>query len=520
MKNLLKSLMVITTVTILSVLLLAGSTENSGQNHLESSNLVKIKNDLMINADEFYNWHRHKSEGGPTYSGSPSWHRYMKFIESKLEQFGVVDLVRNSWNYDRWYTTEWPYDSNWNLISDGDSIKVAHYGSYSGSTGANGITAELIYYDPTAPPLSIQDKIVVIKTAPHPNPPLPESYKQWFTQNDYEYQSDNETFPALFSKVDIKQTVTSDVWYQLYQTLRINKILREGKAAGGIIVFDMSYDRLAGLYTFPVPVLLNIPIHYVDRLSGTKLIRNAKESKTATLKLLANSENVETYQLIGYLPGKYYGTAKDEQILLTTHTDGPSISQENGPLGILGIVSYFSQIPKAERLRTLMVYFDNRHYMPGMERGFAAYDWFTKNPEAKNSIVSLIAAEHLGQMEYMEDGNLFYPTGMVEPSILWTRNNPWLIEKAIKVVKENKWPRVSVQCVEKTGIHNQPQGIWYGLGGNIALDWDIPAFATMGTQGAYWATTAGLNKFNKKLFYTQVKSITQLTGYLMIMDIH
>jgi len=75
-----------------------------------------------------------------------------------------------------------------------------------------------------------------------------------------------------------------------------------------------------------------------------------------------------------------------------------------------------------------------------------------------------------------------------------------------------------VQCVERPGIHGGSQGVWYGMGG-IALDWNLPAFATMGIQGAYWATTARINTFNKELFYTEVSTMTQLTGELMKADL-
>ena len=43
-----------------------------------------------------------------------------------------------------------------------------------------------------------------------------------------------------------------------------------------------------------------------------------------------------------------------------------------------------------------MVFLDNRHYMPGMERGNAKQDWFAKHPGDKESIVALVAMELLG----------------------------------------------------------------------------------------------------------------------------
>jgi hypothetical protein len=433
-------------------------------------------------------------------------------------EYGVVDIAKNKWKYNRWYTSEWPNASKWSLVSGGDAVKVAHYGAYSGSTGPEGTTAELVLYKPKMPPELLKGKIVVFMTRPAPKPPLSEKYKQWFTINDYEYQSEDADFPAMFTQVSTSQSVSYDVWWQLRQTILVYRVLAKSQAAGGIVIFNMGYDRLAGLYTFPVMPLYNSPTLYVDRVAGKKLIGDAKSGKEATIKLLAKVEPSETYQLIGYLPGRHYGTEKDEKILLTTHTDGPCVLQDNGALGLLGIVAYFSRIPQADRPRTLMLHLDNRHYMPGMERAFAKKDFFAINPDAKRSIVALLATEHLGQIEFREVDNVYEPTGKVEPSFLWTRNNQTLINMAVRAVKDHKWPRVLVQCVERPGIHGGPQGVWYGMG-KIALDWDLPAFATMGTQGAYWTTASRIGTFNKDHFVTQVAAMAQLTGELMKADL-
>jgi hypothetical protein len=438
----------------------------------------------------------------------------MAFLEQKLKAYGVVDLIKNTWSYDRWFTSEWPDASGWSLASDGTPVVVSHYGAYSGSTGPEGITAELALYTPTTPAESLKGKIVVFRTAPHPKPPLEEEYKKWFTLNDYEYASEIGELPQLFTQVPPSESVSYDVWWQLRQTMVVNKVLRESQAAGGVVVFDMSHKRLAGLYTFPVMPLHQNPTVYVDRKAGQKVLSDAKEGKKAVLKLVAKTEPTETYQLIGYLPGRDYGTEKDEKILVITHTDGPAVLQDNGALGVLGIVAYFSRIPQADRPRTLMVYPDNRHYMPGMERAFAKQDWLAKNPEARRSIVGLIATEHLGQIEYRETGDAYEPTGKVEPAFLWTRNDQGLIDKAIQAVKDHKWPRVLVQCVERPGKHGGTQGVWYGMG-KIAEEMNLPAFSTMGTQGAYWTTASRIDTFNKELFRIQVAAMAQLTGELM-----
>ncbi|MGD8294234.1 MAG: hypothetical protein PVF37_21140 [Desulfobacterales bacterium] len=479
--------------------------------------LTTVNPEFMITSSQALAWHQNKDQYGPTYSGNKSWHKFLSVVKKELRAYGIKDLTFNKWTYNRWYTSDWPDDSSWSLTSDGRSVKVAHYGAYSGSTGTGGITAELVLFNPEAEMSTYEGKIVVVPVAPHPTPPLTEDYQKWFTLNDHEYLADPETFPPMFTKVSPSNSVAYDVWWQLRQTIKINSFLAESNAAGGIVVFNMGYDRLAGLYTFPVLKLFNHPTLYLDRNSGNQVVEDAKRGKTATLTLIANVEPSETYQLIGYLPGRNYGTSRDEKIILITHTDGPSISQDNGAFGLLGILSYFSHFPKSERPRTLMVFLDNRHYMPGMERANAEHDWFVKHPEDKKSIVALVAMEHLGQMEFREAGNAFAPTGNVEPSFLWTRNDPLLIDKAIKAVKDNRWSRVMVQSVEKPGIHNKPQGVWYGMG-KIALEWDLPAYATMGIQGAYWSTTGRLDEFDKNHFITQVAAMCQLTGELMVMD--
>jgi len=479
-----------------------------------SADPARIDPRLMVTADEVRRWHRFKDEGGPTFSGSEAWHRFVAFVEAGLKGYGVVDITRNRWRYDLWSTSEWPDDSRWRRVSDGAAVRVAHYGAWSGATGPEGVTAPLVRHGPGVPAEALSGKIVVFQAAPHPRPPLDDNYKAWFTLNDYEHVTDAETFPPLFTTVPVEVSVSYDVWWQLRQTIQMTALLEQGRAAGGLVVFDMPHARAAGLYTFPVPVLQTAPTLYLDRAAGAKVLDDCRRGVRATLTLEASLEPVETHQLIGCLPGRDYGTDRDEKILLRTHTDGPAISQENGALGILGIVAYFSRIPQHDRPRTLMIYLDNRHYMPGMEQAFEDRDWFTLHSDARRGIVGLVAVEHLGQREFREEGEALAPTGRVEPSLLWTRGDQALIDQAIRAVRDHRWPRAVVHSVERAGRHGGGQGVWYGMG-RRALEWDLPAYSTMGTQGAYWSTAARIDKFDAELFRTQVAAMTQLTTVLM-----
>ena len=502
--------------------LAACEADNSGQH----PNLTDIRDDWLVTPEEAIEWASVKHNNLPTLTGSSEWLNYMSFLETTLDTYGVVDGTRNAWLFERWHTSE--DSTQWSLSSDGASVRVAHYGAYSGSTGPEGISAELIYYDHENPPESIEGKIVVIPTRKHPNPPYSDNYLINYTFNDYEYATDAETLPAPFEFVPPTESFTFDIWWQLAQGL--DRIPRDGNAAGAIIVYDMAYERTKGLYTFGVPTLYNSPTLILSREDGAKVIDDAKQGKSATLRLEAVVETSQAFQYIAYLPGANYGTPEDEQIILVNHTDGPSITQDNGALGLLGIVKYFSNIPQSERPRTLTVFLDCRHYMPGMEDAHAAPDWFTRFPEKKSNIVGMIQTEHLGEMDYREVDGRVEPTDHAEQSYLWTRNNEQLITAAKTAVSKYGWSRAQLSVPERPGKRGSLQQVWWGVGAIGQADtgyyncdvWhclDLPGFGLGGFLGYYWTSDSGMDRWNEQLFVSQTSTMTELTGVLMSADL-
>ena len=131
-----------------------------------------VRDSRVVTEAEAIRWHELKDEKGPALTGNPSWQQFVGFVEEKLRAYGVVDIQRNPWSFKRWSTSEWPDRSNWSLVSAGQTVEVANYGANSGSTGANGITAELVYYNAENPQAYIAGKIVVFST--HVDPALVE----------------------------------------------------------------------------------------------------------------------------------------------------------------------------------------------------------------------------------------------------------------------------------------------------------------------------------------------------------
>ena len=472
-------------------------------------NLTKVNPKFLASPKEVSAWHVVKdSKGGPTMTGSPSWKNYLEFAERSWRESGVVDIFRNPFPFTRWYTSEFPDDSNWTLHVDGKKIKVASYGCNSGKTPDQGVTGQLVVYKEGMPAEALQGKIaIVVKDRGRGGSN---------GSDDYEYLSDPETFPnPLLPRAE--EAALSP--FPIMGLGTAQKPIIDAGAIGALIVMPLSYEAISGLYTFGVPALYDVPSLYLDREIGAQMIEAANAGKSARLRLISKTEQAEAYQLFGYLPGKDYGHPNDQQILLITHTDGPSISQENGALGILAMVKYFAHIPQADRPRTLMLFYDCRHYMPGAERAFASQDYAARHPDAYKKIIAAMGIEHLGQIQVAEgNGKPFRKTNRMELSSLWITNNQHLVDIAIRAVKDNHLRRVQVQAPGRKGIHGGEQGPWYGLGG-IARRIGVPGASTMGSMTAYWTTKARMDYLDADHFVNQIATMSQICGELMIADV-
>lgn len=491
-------------------------------NHHYRNYLTHISPNFMITPKEGYEWHLFKAAQGPTYAGSPGWKRYAEFVESKLREFGVVDIIKNPWTYDRYYVNDWP-DHNTGvekLISSGTSVPVASFGMCSGFTGPAGITYPMVYHDATTGQPAVgawQGKIVVMKTNPDPTPPFTQSYITSYTATDSEYTSEKELYWPLFQIVPPSVTNSFHTRWVHGQLGTLRNYAIRGLAAGMVVVYDLPWGTAKGLYQrteeYQCPTLT------LDRVNGAKVLEDAKAGKTATLTLLAQYIPSEPYNFVGYLPGKNYGTANDEKVLIAVHTDAMSLTQDNGALGALGVVHYFSQIPQSQRPRTIMVYVDCRHFMPGAETRWAAEDMLFKYPELREGIIANIGLEHMGELEGIEIGDEWMLSGRVAVSWLgFIQGNDFLIDTAIKAVKDNHWPRAEIKCSRRLGELGQLQanprtaqyiGNRYTPpipGGGLAADW----------VGSHTQTFAGIKRFDKHLFVTQVAGMSQIVGNLML----
>ncbi|NDH41454.1 MAG: hypothetical protein EBY45_13770, partial [Gammaproteobacteria bacterium] len=69
------------------------------------TNLIELRSEWIVTPEEAYRWASVKNDNLPTLAGSEQWRNYMRFLEDRLAEYGVVDGVKNSWQFERWYTS-------------------------------------------------------------------------------------------------------------------------------------------------------------------------------------------------------------------------------------------------------------------------------------------------------------------------------------------------------------------------------------------------------------------------------
>jgi hypothetical protein len=513
--------------------------------------LTRIDPQRLITPAEALEWNVFKAQVGPTYAGSWGWRRYTDFLIDKIVEYGAIDLDFVDIPYDHYIVEDWPdrrthyHDSGValeRLVTDGTPVPVvASYGMTSGEAAAS-ITAPMLYYDPAHPPAAeaIAGKILVCATAPYPQPPYSESFLDNFTPTDYEWRSPGQ-WPPLFTPPPASVTSSYHsrwVWSQLNG---FAAIAIKGKAAGMVVVYDLSPGAAFGLAQRSVYTpdgkaglgakYINCPTLTLDRVNGAKVLADAKAGKTAALTLKARFERNTGKAIIGFLPGKDYGTPSDQQVLLATHTDAMSLIEENGGLGMIGIMSYFNRLPQAARPRTLAFYFDCRHFMPGGEASWPQYDYYTLHPERLASVVATLGMEHMGGRQTIEtgpDGNQYGylgerpENGGVITSLMDVyNNNIWLVEAIARAATDNRWPRVDVKSGVGPGVNGGFQGRVKSPM-NKGRAYQIPGIGLAGDWPGGWTQTyaqldteAGAHGFDQDYFVQQVAGLSQLAGDLM-----
>ncbi|HEX3486694.1 MAG TPA: hypothetical protein VHT51_16665 [Micropepsaceae bacterium] len=534
-----------------------------------SPKLSAVDPAMLSSTAEIQSWLDQKDSFGPAYTAGPGWKKFMALLHAEMKSMGLVNITDVPFPYTRWYTSEFPDKSGWSLSSDGKAVDVASYGTQSGSTGSGGVTAPMILYDlnlPVAqrPPLSaLAGKIVVVKQQPFAtlgtpqrvplgvpapatasaycgNPPSctpPEAGEgnpspQWgmpgapASYKDYEYRSDSSTFPTpLFEKIPVSVESSfrnRDQFGQIREV--ITTVLMPSGAAAAVTVMDMSPLASQGTRIHPTPRQFNVPLLMLDRVAGAKVLADAAAGKTAKLVLDAHEEeSANAFETVAVLPGRNFGTPDDQSVLLATHVDGPSIVEDDGGLAILSVLHYYAGIPQRERPKSIIVYLESRHFVPGTEASYP-FDTVKLHPELFKTVVGGLALEHFGGLQFAEKGDLYAATGRPATTYVWGWPNRLAIAEATKAINDSALPRAINDVPARPGMNGKAQQGWLGggfsrylvdLGGwpgwHISGDWPSAGFQ------AYYP--AAKSRVSAEVFRKQSALAVQLVSTLMTKDV-
>jgi hypothetical protein len=436
-----------------------------------------FRSNLLPTQKEVWDQQLWMAKLGPKYTGNAAHTEFVEFLAREMSSLGL-EVARDRYMLPRW-------DAKRSAISVASAsgassrVPVTSYFPYSGQTSPSGVTGELVYAgsSPKFTLTGLQGKIVLIDFATATRD-WARSYQAWGINPP------GETFPASLKPArggvnDLSQ-------------------FQKAGAVGVILAWtDVSDANAEDQYTpFSRPPQ-GIPGLYVGRDTGAKLKALAGSGAKATVVLEADVfPDTPTDTLIATLPG----SSSDEVIIVNTHTDGPNATEENGALGILALMKYFSKIPKAERKRTIVCPLTSGHFagpwVPSI-RGV-----MEKHPDLIKKAVAAVTVEHLGCLEWMDDASMNYKaTGKNEWSVAITPDKAM----GMALVDALKGSR------DRAAVVNPVNGGWLGEGGSLSRA-GVPTIGYIPQPNYLLAGPANgcIEKLSPELLHSQIQVFAKI----------
>jgi hypothetical protein len=392
--------------------------------------------------NEIWGWHDNLRQMGTRYTGSPGHMRFIDWLKYEFEaiQGGFGKPLVERIVFQQWLANKWSLSMQQNPNAPVQPMPVSYFYPYSGYTGPNGITARLVdlgdYTGGWHSPQfwgAAKGAIALVRVPPStfsldiaqlPTDALELTQASLETVIEYELQSSvvtNPVFQGMFAPVPLLEA-------------------RDAGVLGAICVWTgMSDDLVANQYNpittgypnksgLPEKNDPGCPALWVGEATGRQLADAAKAGpSTVTLTLDATiTENAVTETIWGVLPG---ADPKAEGLILNTHTDGPSVPEENGALGLLALAKYFAGRQHRRNLYFVMVtgHFALSQFLQPVPDGrFVAGNdatslWMAQNPDIYRNALAGLTLEHLGCTTWADDDNGKYgATGTLEWSTTYT----------------------------------------------------------------------------------------------------
>lgn len=441
--------------------------------------MVMFENDLLDSEVIMQGAIEQMQSFGSRLTGSKGHHAFIDWLKEQLNSM-ELKIYTDTYFFERWE------EKRSALFVQGEELHISSVYPYSGETGKNGITAELVcvkngHYH------KAKGKIAVIEIGVMKRLPL------GFIMNKREGFPENTNVVAG----DGDLVLTS-----VLKNPKLKKAKEMGVEAVILIWKGVADEKVENQYLPFTDDYMGIPAIWINETEGEKVIAAAREKKQATLILEAEKQvKASTESFYVTLDGKN----KAETILINSHTDGINVVEENGAIGMLSMIRYLKNI---QLEHTLVFAFITGHFRLPVFKGTsqATSTWLMGHPELWDGkhgnckAVAGITVEHLGSMEWKEDSNGHYQaTGSVQTEYTYIGN-----EEVGRIWKKALAERTQTRTVTLRG-HNK-----FEFGESQPLfEAGIPVIGLIQMPDYLMVNSIDgeLDKFNVSLMREQVESL-------------
>ncbi|KAF7308968.1 Elongation factor 2 [Mycena kentingensis (nom. inval.)] len=445
---------------------------------------------------------------GPRWTGNDNQNVLTATVAAAMEVAGLTVQTLDT-QFSRWDPRWWSLSLK---LTDGTTkaLPTTGFWPYSGDSGLKGVTAPL--HDAGSYTL-FTNETANLDSINLSN--LPSNGSILFFDNpsptrNYsapEYTLLGSSVPP--SKIPELGNLTNPHW-QSAKTLDFAALKTQG-VAGVIASWVNTSDENGALQFLPnsgAPgdgsVHYDVPSVYVGNSTGETIRKLARRGRIASATIVLDAPTLEatTTTVIGHLAGT---KGSNETVLVYTHSDGPSIIEENGPILLLTMAEYFAAHPLSINIDFVIT----TGHMSGGHVNESS--WMTARPDILANAKAAIVAEHFGAIEWKDNhasGKPIYePTGRFEP--MWTMAN--------SSAESSHLHELYLDAFEGTTRHLRmallADGHWYGAGGSSTLGMShIPTVGIIPQPDYLWAAMSdgGWSKLDVDLAVTQINVMLRL----------
>jgi len=353
---------------------------------------------------EIFGWVEDVYNFGIRRTGTEADQQAIEYLQDRLREFGFTDVRAEPFTFDYWEPVSWGLTVQ--PGTDQAEQLECFYVPYSGPTGPEGVTSEVVYVgegtEEDFARADVAGKIVLVDL-----PPTNISWDQMKLFTFMAFDPDDTAkgwqhpYPIGWGFLDVYERAAA------YQVAGIVSILG-GYPDMGEFTYYAPYDG----------ILRPIPGMYVMESDGERLkaaLAQGAVSAQLVLEATVDKGGGETATVYGVLPGRSAST-----ILVHSHHDAPWRSgiEDSGGVGmVLSLAKVFSQVPQEQRERTLVFAFTGSH-MVGAPSNVAFIE--AHRDDIMSDLLFDVAIEHIAD-DYNPPNP---PTGLVEPRGTFITENP------------------------------------------------------------------------------------------------